>query len=150
MRPSPLWTKRYGSLAACSRAVLEPCYLCGLSCLVGVRPPLAHARHALALILMCCFRPQIQLVGSKIPPAIPKPAVGPGIYALFTFVLPMAPAVGPFSPLILSVIMTAFGGRNIIAVTRSNAAPAAAASAAPAKKEPAKGDKSDSDTKKAE
>ena len=63
------------------------------------------------------------LVGSNIPPAIPKPTIGPVIYLLFSFVLPMAPVIGPFCPLLLSIIMAAFGGRNIIHITRSNAAP---------------------------
>ena len=41
----------------------------------------------------------------------------------------MAPVIGPFCPLLLSIIMGAFGGRNIIEVTRSNAAPKTAAAA---------------------
>ena len=93
---------------------------------------------------------QVALVGSHIPPAVPKPAVGPGLYVLFTFVLPMAPAIGPFSPLLLSTIMTAFGGKNIIEVTRSNV-PASSKSVPPgfeAKTEPKTEPKTDDDAKK--
>ena len=90
---------------------------------------------------------QVTLVGSKIPPAVPKPTVGPGIYVLFTFVLPMAPAIGPFSPLLLSVIMTAFGGKNIIEVTRSNVPVPSKPAPAP-EPEPKTEPKTDGDTKK--
>jgi hypothetical protein len=90
-------------------------------------------------------RLQVALVGSKIPSAIPKPTIGPAIYLLFSFVLPMAPAIGPFCPLLLSIIMAAFGGSNIIEVTRSNAAPTKAAAPSAEVKTEAK---TDGDAKK--
>ena len=94
-------------------------------------------------------RPQVTLVGSKIPPAVPKPIVGPAVYLLFSFLLPMAPVIGPFCPLLLSIIMGAFGGRNIIEVTRSNAAPKTAAAPSSGAKAEAKAEaKTDGDAKK--
>jgi hypothetical protein len=107
-------------------------------------PGIARALLKLANPHVATDRPQVTLVGSKIPAAIPKPVVGPGIYILLVFVLPMAPVVGPFCPLLLSVIMGAFGASQIIEVTRSNAA----APSAPSKAEPAKDSTADGDAKK--
>jgi ribosomal protein L12E/L44/L45/RPP1/RPP2 len=65
----------------------------------------------------------------------------------------MAPVIGPFCPLLLSIIMGAFGGRNIIEVTRSNAAPKTAAAPSSGAKAEAKTEakaeaKTDGDAKK--
>eukprot|EP01046_Picozoa_sp_COSAG06_P043511 COSAG06_NODE_5709_length_3311_cov_2.768991_2_plen_91_part_00 len=64
-------------------------------------------------------------MAKMIPPVIPAPVVGPAIYVLFSFVLPMAPVIGGFCPLILTILMIAFGGKNIMSVTLSNASSSA-------------------------
>jgi hypothetical protein len=63
---------------------------------------------------------QVGLVSSKIPPAVPAPVIAPLLYIILSFVLPLAPVVGGFCPLVLWVLMLAFGAKNVMNVTLHN------------------------------
>ena len=71
-------------------------------------------------------------MSSKIPPALPAPVIAPALYILLSFVLPLAPVIGGFCPLILWVLMLAFGAKNVMNVTLHNAADSSKATAAAA------------------
>lgn len=60
-------------------------------------------------------------MGSKIPPVIPASTIAPLLYVLLTFVLPMAPVIGGFCPMVLYVLLLAFGAKNVMNVTLHNA-----------------------------